>query len=61
MQQNQTIRKFDKSNILEITYNMPDDASSALKNSLNLEFPENYKEIKNIILCLTFLDISSFD
>lgn len=50
MQQNQTIRKFDKSNILEITYNMPDDASSALKNSLNLEFPENYKEIKNIII-----------
>ncbi|MBC7474615.1 MAG: bifunctional phosphoglucose/phosphomannose isomerase [Candidatus Sericytochromatia bacterium] len=47
---NQTISQYDKSNLLGITYNFPDDATIALKNALKINIPDEYNQIKNIVI-----------
>ena len=46
----QTIRKFDKSNLLDITHNFPEDAKKAFKTSSEIILPANFNQVKNIII-----------
>jgi glucose/mannose-6-phosphate isomerase len=46
----QTIQKYDKSKLLDITHSMPDDSLTAFNNASEIELPGNYSQIKNIVI-----------
>ena len=46
----QTIHKYDKGNLLDITHSLPEDSLTAFKNAVSIELPDNYQQIKNIVI-----------
>jgi glucose/mannose-6-phosphate isomerase len=46
----QTIHKYDKGKLLDITHSLPDDSLTAFNNASSTELPADYRQIRNIVI-----------
>lgn len=44
------VKEYDKSNLLKITYNFPDDSEKTFNKVISQEIPDSYKEFDNIFI-----------